>query len=151
MSTSAASNLRYEGHIPCPHLSNDDAVEVAISPEFDFPDGTEDSYICAHDEDNVASFFIGEYDNDHQYDSGNEDEQENAHFIPHGLVFGRKHNMLFERLGNSIEFVPYNGDETDVRQILITPYKGDNKKTTIDFSKHKVIQKWSKSANYNGR
>lgn len=143
LSTSAASDLQYEGHSPCPDLSNDDAGEVAFSPEFGFPDYSDenDSFVCAYDEEEVASFFIGEYDNDHYYDSGNEDEEDNAHFIPHGLVFGRKHNMLFEEVDGRIDFVPYNGDETDVFQILITPYKGAERKATIGFSHFKVIQK----------
>ncbi len=56
-----------------------------------------EKYQCAFGQDNneeacALSFFIGEYDPDYYDDSANEEDiDSDKHYIPHALVFGRKH------------------------------------------------------------
>lgn len=115
-------------------------------------DSEDEGYVYAFeaDADNDAmSFYIQEYDQDYYYDSGNDDEDENINFIPHALVFGRKHNIIFERVGDEIQFLPYNGDPTDIMQVLVPNKKGTRQlKSTIDVSKYTAIQEWSRQATY---
>ncbi len=59
-------------------------------------------YECAfglENNEDALSFFIGEYDQNYYYDSANEDDiDSDTHFIPHGMVFSRKHNRIFEQI-----------------------------------------------------
>lgn len=46
----------------------------------------------------------------------------NLNYNPHGMVFGRKHNMLFEVADDEIRLTCYNGDDQDDMQVLAKPY-----------------------------
>lgn len=60
----------------------------------------------------MPSSNIGEYDSDYYHDSGNEeaDGEGQTNYIPHALMFGRKHNKIFEIVDDEIRFMPYNGE-----------------------------------------
>lgn len=48
------------------------------------------------------SFFIDEYDAEFYYDLGNEDDMASeVHYIPHGMVFGRKQNRIFQAISGT--------------------------------------------------
>lgn len=111
-------------------------------------------FVCAFEQDNdTMSFYMDDIDENFYYDSGNDDVTEEDHYISHGLVFGRKHSKIFELVDNQIRFVPYNGDPTDLMQVLGVPYKKDGsiKESTIGISKYLIIKEWADHANKNAR
>lgn len=133
-----------------PDLFDNDAGDSSSSSE-----SAPDDFTCAFAEEETLSFYVGEADRDYYHDSGNEEDEDDIDpdYIPHGKVFGRKHNMLFEEFDGGIRLTRYNGDDENVVQILGVPYHvdGQHVKSTIGYSKHKVITQWSLNARYQAR
>ncbi len=141
-----------EATVADPVAPQDTGNAAIASYPFDSQDDAfNEEFVCALEEEDALSFYMGEYDQNYYYDSGNdEDDEDNETFyIPHGMMFGRKHTKLFEIVNGEIQFVKYNGDEAGVMQVLGVPFNKNKShlKSTVGISMFKIINEWSHNAN----
>lgn len=93
------------------------------------------------------------------YDSGNdegdgyEDQPPDINYVSHAFRWGRKDSKLFELKSGRITLQPFDGDFTEIYQIVTAQYMKNNVrgKLTFGMTQHQCITNWLRRANYQGR